>query len=207
MQLSWFRINLSACILLAALAVFTLGHAASSPVTIALPEDMIKRSLQDILPLNLDDPGRYVEGTLILNSISKLVLGDNSAVLQGLVIGKNISVITQVGNQDLRIKVGDLQLPLTCDLTFRFDAGKKVFYVTPRVRPPAPDSKTDMASSVMSLLTVIGNREYPVSLTSLKTMNAKVGNQDISVDMEPVDIQVSKGQLIIKMVPRFSKTN
>lgn len=207
MQLSWFRINLSACILLAALAVFTPGHAASSPVTIALPEDMIQHSLQDILPLNIDDPGRYVEGTLILNSISKLVLSDNSAVLQGVVIGRNISVITQVGNQDLRIKVGDLQLPLTCDLTFRFDAGKKVFYVTPRVRPPAPDSKTDMASSVISLLTLFDNREYPVSLTSLKTMNAKVGDQDISVDMEPVDIRVSKGQLIVKMVPRFSKTN
>jgi hypothetical protein len=207
MQLSWFRINLSACILLAAAAIFTSGHAASSPVTIALPEDMIQHSLQDVLPLNIDDPGRHVEGTLILNSVSKLVLGENSAVLQGVVMGRNISIITRVGNQDLRIKVGDLQLPLTCDLTFRFDAGKKVFYVTPRVRPPAPGSKTDMASSVISLLTLFDNREYPVSLTSLKTLNAKVGNQDISVDMEPVDIRVSKGQLIVKMVPRFSKTN
>lgn len=207
MQLSWFRLNLSVCILFAGILSFTPGHAATSPMTIALPADMIQRSLQDILPLNIEDPGRHIEGTLILNSISRLELGENSAVLQGLVIGKNISVITQVGNQDLRIKVGDLQLPLTCDLTFRYDADRKIFYVTPRVRPPAPDSNADMASSVMSLLTVIGNKEYPVSLTSLKTMNAKVGDQDISVDMEPVDIRVSKGQLIIKMAPKFSKTN
>jgi hypothetical protein len=60
---------------------------------------------------------------------------------------------------------------------------------------------------VTSLLTLFNNKEYPVSLTSLQTLNAKIGDQDISVNMEPVDIRVSKGQLIVKMVPRLSKSN
>jgi len=176
-------------------------------MTISLPAAVIQKSLQDILPLQIDEPGRYVEGTLILNSISKLMMGENSAVVQGLIVGKNLSVITQVGNRDLRIKVGDLKLPLTCDLFFRYDAPEKVLYVKPRLRPQASAKLTDMASSVMSVLTLFDNREYPVSLTSLKTLNAKVGGQDISVDMEPVDIRVSRGKLVVKMVPRFSKTN
>jgi len=207
MQLSMFRITLMTFLLVAVISPLATCHAASGPMTIALPADMIQRSLQAILPLNIDDPGNYVEGTLILNSISELTLANNSAVVEGMVIGRNISIITQVGSQDMRIKVGDLQLPLTCDLTFRYDAGEKVLYVTPRVRPPASGSITDMASSVTALLTLFGNREYPISLPSLKTLNARIGDRNISVDMEPVDIRVSRDQLIVKMVPRFSKTN
>ena len=176
-------------------------------MTIALPAEVIMHSLQEILPLNIDEPSKHVKGRLILDSISKLVMGDNSAIIQGLVIGKNLSIITRVGNQDLHIKVGDLKLPLSCDLTFRYDSRGKILYVTPRIRHPTSGSTTDMASSVTSLLTLFNNREYPVSLTSLKTLNARVGNQDISVNMEPVDIRVSKGQLIVKMVPKLSKTN
>ncbi len=206
MLLFWFRTILLTLVLFVAV-LLAPGHALTTAMTIALPAEVIKHSLQDILPLNIDEPNKYVEGRLTLNSISKLEMGENSAVVQGLVIGKNLSIVTQVGNQDLHIKVGDLQLPLTCDLTFRYDSRGKILYVNPRIRHPATGSTTDMESSVTSLLTLFNHREYPVSLTSLKTLNAKVGNQDISVDMEPVDIRVSKGQLIIKMVPRLRKTN
>ena len=187
-------------------ALLTSGHAKTNTMTIALPADVIKHSLQDILPLKIDEPGKYVEGKLILTSISKLVMGENSAILQGMVMGQNITILTQVGNQDLRIKVGNLQLPLICDLKFRFDPKAKTLFVKPRLRRPTSGSVTEMANSVMSLITLFNNREYPISLNSFKTLNAQVGSQDILVNMEPVDIRVSKGQLIVKMVPRLSKT-
>jgi len=207
MLLFWFRKMLLAFIMLLVISPFIPCHAKTSAMTIALPAEVIKQSIQDVLPLNIDETSKYVEGKLTLTSISTVVMGENSAIVKGLVNGENISVITRVGNQDLRIKVGNLHLPLTCDLTFRYDAKGKILYVNPRLRPPVSNSVNDMASSVTSLLTVFNNKEYPVSLTSLQTLNVKVGNQDISVDMEPVDIRVSKGQLIVKMVPRLSKTN
>ena len=55
-------------------------------MTIALPANVIKQSLQDILPLKLDQPNRYLEGILILSSIDKLQMGDNSALVQGLIL-------------------------------------------------------------------------------------------------------------------------
>lgn len=176
-------------------------------MSIALPAELIKRSLQDILPLDIDEENQYLDGRLTLQSIDELTMDENSAIVRGLLIGKNLSLVTRVGDQDLRIKVGDLRMPLTCDLQFRFDASNRVLYVTPRLRQPASGSVTDMANSVTSLLTLFNNREYPVSLTSLKTLNARIGSQDISVDMEPVDIRVAKGMLHVKMVPRFSKTD
>ena len=207
MLLFWFRNMLLAFIMLLVVSPLMPCYAKTSVVTISLPAEVIKQSLQDILPLNIDETSRYVEGKLTLTSINKVVMGENSAIVEGLVNGENISVITRVGNQDLRIKVGNLHLPLTCDLTFRYDPQGKVLYVNPRLRPPGSDSINDMASSVTSLLTLFNNKEYPVSLTSLQTLNAKIGDQDISVNMEPVDIRVSKGQLIVKMVPRLSKSN
>ncbi|GAB4347056.1 MAG: hypothetical protein Kow0089_24600 [Desulfobulbaceae bacterium] len=202
------RTFFAALLVLAALAAVPPWCRAATPaMTIALPDEVVRRSLQDILPLNLEDTSRNIDGTLILQSISRLVMGENSAVLQGLLIGRNLSVITRVGDQDLRIRIGDLQLPLTCDLGFRFDREKKVLYVTPRLRRPASASLTDMAGSVLSVLTLFNNREYPVSLTSFKTLAASVGRQDIAVEMEPVDIRVTKRQLVVKMVPRLSKTD
>jgi len=190
----------------AAVSAPSLAKAKTEAVTITLPEEVIRKSLEDILPLNVEEK-RYLEGTLVVDSISKLVMGENSAVLQGVLLGKNLTVVTRVGNQDLKIKVGDLVLPLTCDLFFRFDSPGKILYVTPRLRQPAAGSVTDMAGSVASVLTLFNDREYPVSLDSLKTLNARVGDQDISVDMEPVDIKVSRGQLVVRMVPRLSKTH
>ncbi len=194
-------------LLLAAAAAGAPCHAKTDVVTIFLPAEVIRATLQDILPLNIEEPNGYVEGTLILNSISRLEMGENSAVLQGTVVGKNLSVVTQVGSQPLRIKVGDLQLPLTYDLFFRYDQAGKVLYVTPRLRQPVSEPVSDMAGSVMSVLTLFSNREYPVSLDSLKTFTAKVGSQDVTVTMEPVDIRVSNGQMVVRMVPRLSKTN
>lgn len=188
---------------------FMLPHpvkAKTNPMTVALPASVIKESLQDILPLKIDEPNRYLEGLLILTSIDKLVMGENSAIVQGVLAGKNLSLVTQVGNQDLRIKVGNLLLPLTCDLTFRFDQNAKTLFVKPSLRQPAPGSVTDMSNSVTSLLTLFNGREYPISLSSLQTLNFKVGSQDILVNMEPVDIRVTKGQLIIKMVPQLRKS-
>ncbi len=187
--------------------LFEYGYAKTNVMTIAMPEDVIHHSIQDILPMKIDEASQYIAGRLYLNSISKLVMGDNSAVIEGVLIGKDLSVITKVGDQDLRFKVGNLYLPLTCDLDFRFDALAKTLYVRPRLRPPKPGSLSDMENSVMSLLAVFNNKEYPISLTSLQTMNVMVGDQDISVHMEPVDIRVAKGELIVKMVPKLSKTN
>ena len=207
MLLFWFRNMLLMVITLLVVSPPVPCHAETSTMSITLPAEVIKQSLQDILPLNIDETSRHIEGKLVLTSINKVVMGENSAVVEGLVNGENISVITRVGNQDLRIKVGNLHLPLTFDLAFRYDAKGKILYVNPRLRPPVSDSTADMANSVTSLLTLFNNREYPVSLTSLQTLNATIGNQDISVDMEPVDIRVSQGQLIVKMVPRLSKSN
>jgi hypothetical protein len=173
-------------------------------VTLTLPEATIKQSVQSVLPLPIVPEGEHLQGKLVLDSISKLEMRDNGALVQGTVLGSGLTLKTKVGNQNLNMKIGEVRLPLTCDFTFRFDPAQKILYVTPHLEQPQP-TKNPQADAVLPLLTLLGNKEYPVSLDSLQTFNAKVGEQDIKVAMEPVDISIAAQQMVVKMRPKLQK--
>lgn len=173
-------------------------------VTMTLPEAMIKQSVQSVLPLPIVPEGEHLQGKLVLDSISKLEMRDNGALVQGTVLGSDLTLTTKVGNQSLNMKIGEVRLPLTCDFTFRFDPAQKILYVTPHLEQPQL-TKNPQADAVLPLLTLLGNKEYPVSLNSLQTFTAKVGDQDIRVAMEPVDIRIAAQQMVVKMRPKLQK--
>lgn len=173
-------------------------------VTMTLPEATIKQSVQSVLPLPIVPEGEHLQGKLVLDSISKLEMRDNGALVQGTVLGSDLTLKTRVGNQSLNMKIGEVRLPLTCDFTFRFDPAQKILYVTPHLEQPQP-TKNPQADAVLPMLTLLGNKEYPVSLDSLQTFNAKVGDQDIRVAMEPVDIRIAAQQMVVKMRPKLQK--
>lgn len=173
-------------------------------VTLTLPEAMIKQSMQSVLPLPIVPEGDHLQGKLVLDSISKLEMRDNGALVQGTVLGSDLTLKTRVGNQNLNMKIGEVRLPLTCDFTFRFDPARKILYITPRLEQPQP-TNNPQADAVLPLLTLLGNKEYPVSLDSLQTFTAKVGEQNISVAMEPVDIRIAGRQMVVKMRSKLRK--
>lgn len=198
--------TLSAATLLALISLST-AFCRTNPdiVTLTLPAAMIKQSVQSVLPLPIVPEGDHLQGRLVLDSISKLEMRDNGALVKGTVLGSNLSLKTKVGNQTLNMKIGEVILPLTCDFTFRFDPATKILYVTPRIEQPAP-TKNPSADAVLPLLILLGNKEYPVSLDSLQTFTTKIGEQDISVAMEPVDIRIAARQMVVKMRPKLRKT-
>jgi hypothetical protein len=199
------RHTFSLVILFVLIAVSTV-FCRTNPdiVTLTLPEAMIRQSVQSVLPLPIVPEGDHLQGKLVLDSISKLEMRDNGALIQGTVLGSNLSLKTRVGNQNLNMKIGEVRLPLTCDFTFRFDPARKILYVTPHLEQPQP-TNNPQADAILPLLTLLGNKEYPVSLDSLQTFTAKVGDQDISVAMEPVDIRISAQQMVVKMRSKLRK--
>lgn len=176
----------------------------SDIITLTLPSAMIRESVQSVLPLPIIPEGDHLQGKLVLDSISKLEMRDNGALVQGMVLGSNLTLKTRIGDQNLNMKIGEVRLPLTCDFTFRFDPAQKILYVTPRLEQPQP-TQNPQADAVLPLLTLLGNKEYPVSLDSLRTFTAKIGGQDISVNMEPVDIRIAAQQMVVTMRPKLRK--
>jgi len=181
--------------------------AKTSYVTITLPEDVVMQSIQDALPLSIEPQNDHVEGTLVIDSISRLEMKDNGIFLQGQVLGSNMVVSTRIGDQDLRMRIGEFRFPLTCDLTFRYDSSRKILFITPHIVRPEKTLKANNANAILPVLTLLDKREYPVSLAHLQGFNTVIGQRKYSVVMEPVDVQVSKSQVVLKMVPKVSKRN
>lgn len=195
----------SAAIILVLITVYT-AFCRPNPniITLTLPAAMIKESVQSVLPLPIVPEGDHLQGKLVLDSISKLEMRDNGALVQGTVLGSGLTLKTRIGDQNLNMKIGEVRLPLTCDFTFRFDPAQKILYVTPRLEQPQP-TNNPQADAVLPLLTLLGNKEYPVSLDSLRTFTATIGGQDISVNMEPVDIRIGAQQMVVTLRPKLRK--
>jgi len=185
----------------------TLCPAAPDYVTVTLPEQVIKQSIVNTLPLPLNPGKGMLEGSLVLEKIDRFELGKNKASVHGLIIGRNLVLTTRVGDQDLRLKLGEMQLPLRCDFTFRYDPGGKNLYITPHLADSLKEAPPDQASSILPVLALLSDREYPVSFDSLKKFHAMVGQRKLAIEMEPVDVQVVPGELVLKMIPKVSKTN
>ncbi len=100
-----------------------------------------------------------------------------------------------------------MHLPLSCDFTFRFDPQEKNLYITPHLTDSLKEAPPQQANKALPLLAMLDNREYPISFESMKRFQTKIGQHHVAVEMEPVDIQISKTELVLKMVPRVSKIN
>lgn len=180
--------------------------AKSQPVTITLPAPALHQAISDLLPLPLEQTSKKFQGTLTVDSISKLVINDNLISLQGQVSGTDMQLTTNIGGQDIKLKLGKLVLPVTCDISLRYDPKKKTLFLTPRFQNPT-HGKSNSAETLLPLLNALGNKEYPVTLDKISPFNAKVGTKTVSVRMEPVDIQAGNNELILKFRPVAGKNH
>jgi len=183
------------------------GMAETDFVTITLPEKVIRQSIESTLPLQLNPDRGHLEGSLVLEKVDRFELGNNLAVVHGLILGKDLVLTTRIGNQDVKLKLGEMRLPISCNFTFRFDPLDKNLYITPHLVDSLSKAPPDQASKVLPFLAMLDNREYPVSFESLTGFRTTIGQRHLAVAMEPIDIQVSERELVLKMVPKVNKTN
>ncbi len=180
-------------------------YAGPDHVTITLPEKVIRQTIQDILPLDITPQGDFAQGNLVLSSVDQFTLGSNTARLRGVITGKDLVVSTMIGNQEIRLKIGEVRVPLVCNVTFRFDRKEKKLYLTPRFEDPAKGKAPDQVNKLLPVLALLNNREYPVPLSGLQAVRTKIGKRQLLLNMEPVDIQVLPTQVVLKMAPKLSR--
>jgi hypothetical protein len=178
----------------------------SLPVTITLPAPALHQAINDILPLPLEQNGKQFQGTITVDSISKLAINDNLISLQGQVSGSDLQLTTNIGGQNIKLKLGKLVLPVTCDISLRYDAKKKTLFLTPRFQNPTHGT-SNSAETLLPLLNAFGNREYPITLDTINAFKAKIGSKNVSVRIEPVDIQAGKNEMILKFRPLTGKNH
>lgn len=169
-------------------------------IVIALPAETVLHSLQKMLPLEIHTNNPDLQGQITLQSLKKLKINDNTLSVQGVVGGKNLSMVTTIANQKIRLKLGEVHLPVTCDLRTRFDKGKQQLFVTPFF--PVTDQSTPGANAITPLLKALEGKEYPLQLDPLKLSNIKLGKKQFPLTMVPVDISGNDNTLMINLQPQ-----
>jgi hypothetical protein len=197
--------TVSLTFLLFLLAGIFPAAAVDQAATISIPDDILLRTIQDGLPISIAAQSQYVQGDVIIQSLEKLQVREKSIFLQGVVSSRNFTMNTTIAGKEISMDLGNVRLPVSCELFLRFDGNKKVLFVTPRFPKPESLYTTDPADALLLLLSSLGEKEYPVELGSIQPILAKVGTRNIPITLEPVDIQTQKGLLLIKMRPRVSK--
>ncbi len=189
-------------ILTLAAAAVPMHPALSAPgrqMTITLPADTLRQALTDVLPLPLPLETGHAKGTLTIESVDSLRIHDNIISLKGMVSGRDLAVNTRVAGQDFRLRLGQVRLPMRCDVHFRFDPAGGILYLTPRF-PPA-GSGADPTAAIARLLASLGSREYPVDLADLQPLRFRIGNRTIPVRVRPTGITATGDALVLSLVP------
>ena len=197
----------TACLLLLLLLAplpATSGNGDSKnqkPIALTLPAETVLAALQKVLPLDIPSQSRQLQGDITLESLDRLVIHDNIITVHGLLSGKNLVVVTQLAGQDIQLRVGEVRLPMTCDLQTRFDPAQRKLFVTPRFTDTAQNANNPQ-DSLTPLLGALGGREYLVDLDALQMINIKIGAKSIPIALEPIKIAGVDNALIFHLMPR-----
>jgi hypothetical protein len=107
-----------------------------------------------------------------------------------------------IGGQNIKMKLGSVKLPVTCELFLRFDKQKKILFVKPVFPKPKKGQGDDAAEVLQPLLASLGGREYPVEFDDIEPFLFELGTRTIPVRLTPTDIQTLQGILVVKMIPQ-----
>lgn len=183
---------------------FPLKASATEPqdqFTLILPAPAIHQAVQAMLPLPLEPDSSSFNGKLSIDSIDKLTVHEETIALHGIVSGKNLTMNTEIAGQAIKLKLGQVTLPLSCDLHLRFDQAKQQLFITPQFKP-SPNNDNQNGEAIFPLLAALGNREHLVELEQLLIINPTIGNQNRPLRIEPVQVTADNNQLILKLRPQ-----
>ncbi|HEB68379.1 MAG TPA: hypothetical protein ENI88_02030 [Desulfobulbus sp.] len=182
------------------------GAEQPDQFTFILPAPALLQTLQTMLPLPLEPDSANVNGTISIDAIDTLAIHDKIISLHGVLSGKNLSMSTEIAGQNIRLKLGQLILPLSCDLLLRFDRPAQQLFITPQLKP-SQDQPAAGGEVILPLMAALNNREFPVDLKKLLTLNPTIGGQSRPLRLETVGVTAEKNQLVLRLRPQKSKSN
>ncbi|MCI5218246.1 MAG: hypothetical protein D3914_03400 [Candidatus Electrothrix sp. LOE2] len=194
----------ASCILL-----FTVPAKAGQtlPISLTLPLSTLHQALSSLLPLPIEPQKKNsnFRGTFVVESISRLAVKQNNVIaLQGQLSGRNMAVNARVGGQTIQIKLGQMVLPVSCDITLRYDQQRKTLFLRPTFYNQA--RQDDPAAALGPLLKGL-SKDYALPLDNLDPLLGKLGATPIFVRLEPVDIRLNGDSLVLQFYPHVDKTD
>jgi hypothetical protein len=169
--------------------------AESRTMTFALPAPALLSILQSLQPIPIQPSQKSFSGTLAIQSIDRLHIHGNAVSLHGIVKGSNLAMHTMIAGQKLKLKLGNLSLPVACDLRLRLDRKKKSLFLTPHFT--ATGNKVRKNDPIAGLLNGLGGKEYPLSLSEIDKLLSRNLARTVSLDLQPVLLDMDNNTLTL----------
>ncbi len=189
---------------------FFSSHAQTvSPdeISITIPRSVIINFIRAALPLNLEN-GQYLKGKVWIQTINQVNIGSNKVEFEMTIQGKNLKFETDLGKQVLLLDIGNLNAMFRCDASIRYDASKRLLYITPNIVRKPNESDTDqIAANLLQMLSLTNGTEYPIEIHKIQPFVTKIGRDTFNIDMDITHISTKKDAIFIRGLPKFQKIN
>jgi hypothetical protein len=170
-------------------------------MTVSVPVETVRHNIGNLLPFEIP-MGKSFSGALWIQTIDKLIIGNNRVTFFMKVLGKDIEFSTKIGSQVIHLEFGEANVSSNCAASFRYDKEKKVLFITPQIIEFIGADQSGQAGEVlMPLLEGLSNIEYAVDLQKIDPVKTELQNKIITVNFDVVDIYSETSQLFIKIIP------
>ena len=184
----------------------SLLHAGTSKeyITMSFPESVISDVLGKSLPLTFEGLSQRMEGSITIVKIENLRIAHQQIFSKLHLYGKNLSLVTRVANQDIRLRLGSATIDFDCETRIRYDATKKKLYIRP-IAKQIDSSKALQQGDIGSALALFLNgQEFAVDVQELAPILLEASNKNLNIHTQIVDIRAVQGGVQIYLYPRVA---
>jgi hypothetical protein len=180
-----------------------LAATANKPVTITLPDTLIKEVIHKALPVDVPIQSKTVLGSVSIDAIKNIKLHKNKLSGHVTLSGHKLNLVTNIAGHKLRMKIGSLTMSFQCDASVRFDAKNQTLHIKPVITElqTADKAKAEMASLIAQLF---NGREFPLQLDKLKPFAADTGDKIINIAMRVKGVNILPGEVHLQAVPAIT---
>lgn len=173
-------------------------------ITMNFPEAVLADTLQRVVPLSFAGISSRMEGTVTIANISDLRLLDKQIHCRLDLIGNNLNLITSVGSQDIRLKLGSARVDFDCEAGIRFDPEQKKLFIRPVARGIDGAEAIKQGDIGRALLLFLNGQEFGIEIQDLEPIIAEASNKTITIHTKISDISVLQGFLQISLTPEVA---
>jgi len=165
-------------------------------VTIVVPVNALQGLIDEVLPVEMRMHEK-ISGRLWIRSIKHLRLGVDKVWFTADILGENIAYEGKIGGLPANLHFDTIDSTLQCEASIRYEAKSRLLYVRPKVSEEG--EKRDVLW--LLLVSVFGERGYPVEIQKLKPIQATVSSTTVEIDMDISNIYTVNDRLFIAIRP------
>ena len=183
---------------------FAAAQAApkiSENIVLSLPESALAQAMAAVTPFAFNSGSNILQGTITVRGVHNLRLDTDHVRARLDLVGSNLEVLTNLGGQQLRMRVGEATLAAEVLAELRFDGKRRILYIKPVVDQSRNAEGDEVGRGLIALL---NGREFPVNMKDIEPFVAEIGGKTITIASRVADIRILPKKLELSLTPKIT---